>query len=134
MADKEKPPASDGEAKARGKGHNGFDPDIVKGVTAEILERLDQMDKLNASIRGEVNGMYKRAKREGGVSINLLKHEVARIRREKKIADKEAELEDEFPGDLDKLREALKGIEDMPLGKAAIEAAERPRDSMTPNG
>lgn len=135
MAAKEKPPAGDADRKTE-KTDNGFDPEITKQITAEILDRLDAMEKLNASMRGEINGMYKKAKREGGVSINLLKHEVRRIRREQKDADREEELEEEFPGGLEKLRDALKGIEDTPLGRAAIAAAEggadRPRDSLTP--
>lgn len=135
MARKETAPTSDSDREANSK-DNGFDPDLARTYTGEILGLQDRLDKLSASIRGEINGIYKKAKREANVPINLLKHEVERIRAEQKGREKENELEEEFPGQLEKLREALAGIEDTPLGRAAIEKAEeqadRPRDSMNP--
>lgn len=112
------------------KPSNGFDGKKLKGFVDRIANRKDEIKSVMGtamreckSIREDIKEIYSEAK-DAGVPVAALKAEV-KLReldaeKEKVVAGLEAEDADS----LEMIREALGDYASLPLGRAAVDAAE----------
>lgn len=138
MAEHEKPPASDAEQaeKATRPGNIDYDPEAARAFRDRLLNLHTKLDSESGRIKSDINEVYDEAKR-AGIPKNLMKAVIKKIRGRAKEKAAEAELEEAYPGGLDKLEQALGMYADTPLGQAAIARATpvpQPQDSLNPTG
>lgn len=115
--------AADGATKGMKAGDNGFDPDVAGDLVERILNLHTELETESGRIREQIGEVYAEGK-EGGIAKKLLKEVVTQKRAAEKLVKREEELETDYPGDLDKLKQVLGMLGDTPLGKAAVDKAE----------
>lgn len=112
---------------------NGFDPEVLQ----EIVGRLDELDEMLASERGkfmkrcrdiadERKGVMVEAKARG-IPLKPLKIELKARKLAHKIEELRSEMEAEDAEQATLIREALGDYADLPLGRAAVDAADKKR-------
>lgn len=125
MARRETPASGEAEqTETRTKpGDNGFDPEQSKGFAERIVELHTALESESGRLRGEIKDVYGEAK-SAGIPKALLKECITEIRGRDKKKSREKDLESDYPGQLEKLKQALGILESTPLGRAAVERTE----------
>lgn len=110
---------------------NGIDADIATDFVARIEDRHAELESMKGSymrdckgVRGEIKDIYSEAK-DAGIPVKALKTGVKHREYQRKQDALKADLDIDTLSAFEQLQEALGGIVDLPLGKAAIDAAKR---------
>ena len=119
MADRETAPTSDTDQKQTRPGNVDFDFEVAKNYRDRLLNLHTELDSESGRIRGDINTVYNEAK-DAGIPKNLMKAVIKKIRRKIKEEANEKELDEAYPGQLEKLEQALGMYADTPLGQAAM--------------
>ena len=109
-----------------GVGHNfKVDRKLTKTAVDAISELFDKKDTANGAWMSKIKDAYEKFANDLGCDKSNLRELVAEHRREMKRQAKEREMEEWKRDELDKLKLALASYVSTPLGKAAVEKAER---------
>ena len=108
---------------------NGYDGEEIKRFLGMISDQHDELDKLKSAYmtkckgpRGKLKNIMKEA-RDSEINLNAFRVEVKKYLDERKHQKRLAGLEDDDAEAYNMIVEALGGLGDTPLGKAALARA-----------
>ena len=119
------------QAQADSHRSNGIPIDALKKAVADIERQHEILATYQGEHMSRCKGPREKIKeaqataKSSGVPLRALNAEIKRRDLERRTIAVRAKLEPDDQSLLDQIREALGGIADLPLGKAAVTAAER---------
>ncbi|WP_108661058.1 hypothetical protein [Acuticoccus kandeliae] len=116
-------------------GHNGYDREVVQSyirrhenIEAQILSEKGAMMKKCRDLKADQNAILEEAKDSHGIPKKILRLILKQRDLERKIEDLADGLDDDEADSYDQMLAAIEGMEDTPLGQAALAAAKPKQD------